>query len=67
MRELILNRIEEIAKYETTRFNPQSARWSNIFLTDNRIHISKVNLSELNDEELLMAFERVVRQSQKQM
>ena len=64
MRTLLLNRIDEISKGEND-FSKSLMRWRNVLIKD--VHISKVVFVELTDEELLEAFERIVRQVYKQM
>ena len=64
MRKLILDRIEEITEKE--RGYPRSLmRWQNYHI--NGVHISEVGFNNLTDEQLLIEFERLIRQINKQM
>jgi hypothetical protein len=66
MRELLINRIEELSStYGKVRLDPKCSRWSNLIF--NGVHISKLNFHELSDEILLNVYERFIRQCQKQM
>lgn len=62
MREIILNRIEQIACLEKG-FPKGTMRWTNFSV--NNVHISEVGWTNLTDEDLCVNFERLVRQLQK--
>ncbi len=64
MKQLILARIEQISKSHNG-FSKSTMRWSNYFISN--IHISQFNFSELSDYDLIMEFERLIRQHSKQM
>ncbi len=68
MRNLIYGRLEEI-RNSNNNFNKSSMRWQyfNVTVGDTKQHISEVNWCDLNDEELLQVFERVIRQINKMM
>ena len=66
MRELILKRIEEIRN--TNRGFPKSEmRWKDFSDGSDKTHISQLKFEEMNDVELLMMFERLIRRISKVM
>lgn len=66
MRELLINRIEELWPFYTTiRLDPKSSRFADIKIDG--VHISKLDLNQLDDKKLMELFERFIRQCQKQM
>lgn len=65
MRELILERILEITK-EHRGFSRDTMRWKN-FMYKDTVHISRLEVEALDDEELLKLFERLIRQCSKVM
>ena len=62
MRKLILDRIEQISEKENG-FSRSQMRWQNFLVKD--VHISEVGFNNLTDEDLLIEFERIVRQMNK--
>jgi len=64
MRELILQRIEEISEQEQN-FSKSLMRWKNYTIRGN--HISETNFKVLPETELLQEFERLVVRCSKQM
>lgn len=68
MRDLIVARLEELKEKENG-FPRNVMRWANIFvdLNGKTTHISDVEWCELDDEALLILFERVIRQYYKSM
>mgnify|MGYP001067684153 FL=1 len=68
MRDLIVARLEELKEKERG-FPRNVMRWANIFvdLNGKTTHISDVEWCELDDEALLILFERVIRQYYKSM
>ena len=68
MRDLIVARLEELKEKEKG-FPRNVMRWANIFvdLNGKTTHISDVEWCELDDEALLILFERVIRQYYKSM
>jgi hypothetical protein len=68
MRDLIVTRLEELKEKENG-FPRNVMRWANIFvdLNGKTTHISDVEWCELDDEALLILFERVIRQYYKSM
>lgn len=66
MRELILKRIEEIRTRENG-FPKNVMRWKNFSDGSDKTHISQLKFEEMNDVELLMMFERLIRRLSKQM
>lgn len=68
MRDLIVTRLEELKEKENG-FPRNVMRWANIFvdLNGKTTHISNVEWCELDDEALLILFERVIRQYYKSM
>ena len=64
MRQLILNRIEEIKKYNDD-FKKDTMRWNNV--TVDGEHISNADFSKLSDGKLLIVFERIIRRNYTQM
>jgi hypothetical protein len=68
MRELILNRIEEIKNlYHKSGFSKDTMRWKNFYDETGKIHISEMKFSDLDDEALLRFFERYIKQCSKMM
>jgi hypothetical protein len=64
MKNLILDRIACLkSKYED--FNPGTMRWRSLYL--DKVHISKINFSELSDEDLVSAYETIIRYCSKIM
>jgi hypothetical protein len=66
MRELILKRIEEIRAYHGG-FKKGSMRWDNFSNGTDKTHISELKFEEMNDIELLMLFERMIKRHYTQM
>lgn len=66
MRELILKRIEELRVYHGG-FSKSSMRWDNFSSGTVKTHISELKFEEMNDVELLMMFERLIRRHNMQM
>ena len=64
MRQLILNRIEEIRQQEND-FSKNIMRWQ--WYTVKGMHISEAGFINLTDESLLQEFERLITQIKKQM
>jgi len=69
MRDLIVTRLEELKKKENGFSKFGTMRWMNVFAEINGKvkHISEVEWCELDDETLLVVFERVIRQYYKSM
>jgi len=70
MKELIINRIEEIKKSEDG-FSKSLMRWRNFdvwTVNGKLIHLSQItNWEQFSDEKLLNLFERILRQNSKNM
>jgi len=66
MRELILQRIEELRKSENG-FTKSLMRWQNFFVGESQTHISKYNFDACPDEQLVKIFESLIRRMSKQM
>lgn len=66
MRELILNRIEEIRKQEEG-FPTTIMRWRNFTHGPDNKHIKDIKFEELPENELLFLFERLIRRINLQM
>ena len=68
MRQLIEKRLDFIKDHHSG-FPKATMRWSHFFVPhdNNKRHISQVEWDELDDEELLSLYERIVRQMNKQM
>ena len=66
MRELILKRIEEI-RNANRGFPKSEMRWQNFSNGTVKTHISELKFEEMNDIELLMMFERLIRRLSKVM
>lgn len=66
MRELILQRIEEI-RIKENNFPPTTTRWNKFWCDGLGTHISIFNFNYLNDSELLKLFERIIRRYYTQM
>ena len=64
MRNLILNRIEEI-RQQKRDFPRDTMRWRNYLVRGN--HISETGFQNLTDESLLQEFERLAAHIKKQM
>ena len=69
MRDLIVTRLEELKEKENGFSKFGTMRWMNVFAEINGKvkHISEVEWCELDDEALLILFERVIRQYYKSM
>jgi hypothetical protein len=63
MREIILQRIEEMKEHERD-FAPSSMRWQMTLI--NGVHISVCDFSKLTDVELVTAFERICQRYYRQ-
>jgi len=69
MRNLIEYRLDYIKDHHSG-FPKDTMRWRNFFVDvseDERVHISQIQWENLDDEELLSLFERLVRQMSKVM
>lgn len=67
MRELLLKRIEEIRRAENG-FSRMLMKWgSPISHGELKLYADEVNYEELNDNDLLFLFERIVRRHYSQM
>lgn len=64
MRQMILDRVEEIKK-SNKNFEEDTMRWKTV--TIDSIHISKADFSKLSDDKLLLVFERIIRRNYLQM
>jgi len=60
MRELMLKRIEEIRK-NNRNFPVSEMRWKNFTHGIENKHLHEVDFESLNDTELLMLYERLIR------
>jgi len=60
MRQLILNRIEEIRKLENN-FQKTSVKWCIFTCGQNKIHISLYDFNDCDDVELLKIFEKIIK------
>ena len=69
MRDLIIARLEELKEKENGFSKFGTMRWMNVFAEINGKvkHISEVEWCELDDETLLVVFERVIRRYNAQM
>ena len=65
MRNLILNRIEEI-RNQSNGFQKGTMRWDN-FSTGSKKHISEFDFNSCNEAELLSIFERLIKKYYTQM
>ncbi len=63
MRQMILDRIEEIREKENN-FDKRTTRWKEMYHVN---HYSQVNWSSLDDASLLFEFERMLRKYYIQM
>lgn len=66
MKELILKRIEEI-KNNHQGFKKGTMRWDNFSTGTDKTHISEMNFEELDDNSLLLLFERLIKRHYTQM
>lgn len=72
IRQFILARLAYLNARER-EFNPQTMRWGGFFYEGpyeeqvRKIHISDLDFALLGDEQLVLFFERVIRQVYKQM
>lgn len=66
MRDLILNRIDEIRKQEGG-FPTTTMRWRNFTHGTENKHLKDVKFEELPENELLFLFERLIRRINLQM
>ncbi len=72
IRQFILARLAYINARER-EFNPQTMRWGGFFYEGpyaggvQKIHISDLEFDLLDDEQLVLFFERIIRQVYKQM
>lgn len=57
MRELIINRIEEI-KINNRGFKKDSFKWRSMHC--NSIHISEIDFNNLSDEKLMSIYESII-------
>lgn len=70
MRELLLQRIEQIKEKERN-FEPSNMRWKTftipVGITRTEYPVQHVNFHQLEDHDLLLAFERIIRRHYTQM
>ncbi len=66
MRQLMLNRIEEI-KTKERGFPRGVMRWDNFSTGTDKRHISEIKFEELEDYNLLFLFERLIKRYYTQM
>lgn len=66
MRELILNRIKEM-KRDTGGFPISTQRWGSIYFGSSQQPPAVFNFESLSDNELVVAFERLVKRYHSQM
>lgn len=63
MRELLLIRLAELRAMPDGNLSKGTMRWKNVTMFEK--HISELVPAELDDEALLLYYERIVRQMQK--
>ena len=66
MRNLILKRIEEI-KTNERGFPKSTMRWDNFSTGIDKRHISEIQFEDLDDNSLVLLFERLIRRVNMQM
>jgi len=59
LRELLVQRIEEIKDHSPGDFDKRDGRWSQLKVGD--VHISEVDFSVLSNDQLVYIFEHIVR------